>query len=234
MKATLILAHGWGFDASVWDALCARLPGARAHRGEAGYFGAPVGALPALAPPGAARADPAGPVRAPAPEEPAGAAVIAIGHSQGGLDLLTALPAGCTHLVLINGFGRFCAAPDHPDGVPARMLERMLSRLAREPQAVVDDFRARCGAAPAAGPPEPQRLAHGLQRLRDADLRATLAALPLPTLLLAGETDPIAPPALSRATAVRDTRWHPGGHLLPLADPAWCAQQIRDFVAATP
>ena len=132
----------------------------------------------------------------------------------------------------INGFTRFTAAPDFPHGVPDRLLTRMLARLAADPAAGVAEFRARCGGVPdQAGPLRPDRLHDGLLRLREQDARCRLRSSGLRVLALAGGLDRIATPAMTRdCFDAATTRWRPaGGHLLPLTDPDWCAEQLRAF-----
>ncbi|EHK63054.1 alpha/beta fold hydrolase [Achromobacter arsenitoxydans] len=206
---TLLFVHGWAFDATFWTPLRAELADWPQAVFDAGYFG------PARHP------DVAGPV-------------IAIGHSMGVLRLLRELPAGCAGLVSINGFPRFGAASDYAEGVPARMLDRMLKRLADSPRVVVQDFRQRCGDGSAFGEPQVATLAQDLEALRDEDQRAALAALPVPLLRLAGEADSIVPAAMTRAAFAgrpgEATHWREqGGHLLPVTDTAWCASHIRGF-----
>jgi pimeloyl-ACP methyl ester carboxylesterase len=84
MPPTLLLLHGWGFDAGVWDGLVAALPGWPVLRGDLGYFGARA--------------------QLGLPQGPA----LAVGHSLGAMLLARALPA--VPLVAINGFDRFCGA----------------------------------------------------------------------------------------------------------------------------
>ena len=217
---TLRFVHGWAFDASVWlalrEALHALLPGWRHEVHDAGYFGTPAAANPADT-----LADP----RRAAEAEP----VIAIGHSLGALTLLTGPAPGCAGLVMINGFTRFSAHDSFPDGVPARVLDRMLARLGRDPSATVSEFRARCLASSAPRHLDVSRLTADLQRLRDEDGRSALLRCTYPIRLLAGQDDPIATPAMTRAAGIADTHWHPDGHLLPLTAAQWCAQRIRDF-----
>lgn len=218
---TLLFVHGWAFDASFWDEVRAHLtlhlPSYPQQVLDAGYFGAPAqpGVLPA--PPSGHWPAHAGPV-------------IAIGHSLGAMQLLGRLPPRCAGLVMINGFARFCRSPDHPSGTPPRLLTRMLDKLAETPGEVVNDFRARCGAPACTRSPEPAALTTGLRALRDHDERAALAGLTLPVRLLAGQSDPLVPAPMSQALAIPDTHWHPGGHLLPLTDSAWCAERIVKFI----
>lgn len=214
MTAPFLFQHGWGLDASLWDGMRDMLG---EHVGSAraqGYFGAaedrPVGA----------------PVGAPGD-----APVIGVGHSLGVMQLLLdPPPAGLAGLVAINGFTRFSAAPDHPDGVPVRLLRRMMQRLDEGADATVQAFRARCGLeAPLPGPARVPVLRRGLELLCEGDARPAFHALDCPVLALAGATDAIAPAALSRA-CFEAVRWvERGGHLLPLTDPDLCAEAVRAF-----
>lgn len=209
IRPTLLFVHGWAYDAAFWAPLAAALGDWPQATFDAGYFGSP---------------------RAPQPDGP----VVAIGHSLGVLRLLREPAAARIGLVSINGFARFAAGPDFAAGVPPRMLDRMLSRLAAQPDAVLRDFRQRCGDAAAFGTPQLDTLTRDLQALRDEDQRTALAALPVPLLALAGAQDPIVPAAMTQATFsdAAGIRWRDtGGHLLPATDADWCAQHIRGFLA---
>lgn len=208
-RPTLLFVHGWAYDAAFWAPLAAALGDWPQATVDAGYFG---------------------PARAPQPDGP----VVAIGHSLGVLRLLRDPAPTRVGLVSINGFARFAAGPDFAQGVPPRMLDRMLSRLATQPDAVLRDFRQRCGDASAFDAPQLNALTRDLQALRDEDQRAALAALPVPLLALAGAQDPIVPAPMTQATFgdAAGIRWcDTGGHLLPATDTRWCAQQIRGFLA---
>ena len=103
--------------------------------------------------------------------------MIAIGHSLGALRLLRQPPLGCAGLVCINGFARFGAGPDFPEGVAPRLLDRMLRQLAAQPQAVLRDFaRALRRRHTPSGAPDMAALERGSLALRDEDRRAGLAA----------------------------------------------------------
>lgn len=209
IRPTLLFVHGWAYDAAFWTPLAAALGDWPQATFDAGYFG---------------------PARTPRPDGP----VVAIGHSLGVLRLLREPPPDCAGLVSINGFARFAAGPDFADGVPARMLDRMLNRLAAHPDAVLRDFRQRCGDATTFGAPQVDALTRDLLALRDEDQRAALAALPTPLLALAGAEDPIVPAAMAQASfgAAAGIQWRDGGgHLLPATDTDWCAAQIRAFLA---
>jgi len=198
MRPTLLLLHGWGFDAHIWDALTDALAAFSLVRWDRGYFGS--------------RAEPYA-------ERP----FAAIGHSLGAMLLADRLPAG-TPLVAINGFDRFTGE----GAVAPRVIERMQARFTEAPEAVLRDFRTRCGASTMPPQFDRDRLAE------DLALLATYRAAPTPRRVLAlhGGCDPILPPTL-RGTAFpnADRATHPnGGHLLPMTHPVWCAEQIESFL----
>lgn len=135
MAPTLILLHGWGFDASLWDALVQALPRYPIACWDRGYF------------------------HAPASLEVKGSAV-GIGHSLGSMLLADALPPDMP-LIAINGFDHFTG----PDGVALRVVERMQGRFAENPAEVLTDFRTRCGAPPVCAALDEERLAEDLSLL---------------------------------------------------------------------
>jgi pimeloyl-[acyl-carrier protein] methyl ester esterase len=204
MKPLLLLVHGWGFDASIWDRLRACFPPEDTLAWDLGFFGQPA---------------------QPAP--PPGRKVLAVGHSLGLLWLLHQRPLGWDGLVGINGFTRFAKAGDFPAGIPPRVLERMLSRLAISPAEVVSEFRARLGCTtPLPGTPNAEALAAGLQALAGWDARPAL-----PDAALCGQQDMLVSAAMSKDCFPEDRIiWHEGGHLLPLDAPDWCASQLRGLL----
>jgi len=140
MRPTLLMLHGWGFDASIWDALCACLAGYTIVRWDRGYFGSPA-------------------------QPPVSGPLVAIGHSLGALLLAQQLPPEVP-LVAINGFDRFIG----PERVPARVMWRMQARFAETPRDVLTEFRARCGAGPTDRPLVAERLAEDLAWLAAGQL----------------------------------------------------------------
>ena len=134
-RPTLLMLHGWGFDAQLWDPLADALADYPIIRWDRGYFGA-------------------------LSEQAVAAPLIGIGHSLGAMLLAERLPEG-TPLIAINGFDHFTG----PDAVPSRIVERMRTRFAETPREVLIDFRARCGAASVAGPICEERLAADLTLL---------------------------------------------------------------------
>ena len=210
MTAHFLFVHGWAMDASLWDAVRGEL-GARAGSvRDLGYFGPPAGARPAAP---------------PLPDAP----IIAVGHSLGVMQLLGEPPAGLVGLVAVNGFTRFTRAADHPAGVPARLLDRMMHRLDQDAEATVAAFRARCGlAGMPLGRLAAPALRQGLALLRDGDHRRAGRDVPH-VLALAATRDEIVPPALS-AACFGSLLWvETGGHLLPLTHAALCARALLDF-----
>ena len=202
MRPLVILLHGWGYDASFWQPLIDALPDMECLAWDLGYFGAPS-FLP--------------------PDREA----VAVGHSHGAQWLLRQRPFDWRGLVSINGFSRFAAAPDLPDGVPLAQIDRLSASLEEDPLGCLTGFRQRCGdmTPPPAGP-DVARLQESLERLRDWDERPAL-----PDLVLCGEADKVVPAPLSRALFPKAvTRWHAGGHLLPQQDPDWCAGEIRTWL----
>ncbi|MEW9856175.1 alpha/beta fold hydrolase [Novosphingobium sp. M1R2S20] len=213
MPLSLLFCHGWGFDAKMWDALAGALPEFAHVRDDSGYFG------PTQAPP------------VPSP-------YLAVTHSFGTMRLLDAPPPGLAGLIAIAGFDRFTATDGFP-GSPRRVVDRMVSAVAQEPATVLADFHARLGSPVPTGKPNAERLQADLVTLRDADLRARAGAIGVPILSLQAEGDPLL------SIGVRETvfaaapgvmrRTHPdAGHLLPVAEPSWCAEAIRAFAGTLP
>ena len=212
--ATIVLAHGWGFDHGVWNEVRARLD--RGHRVETvdfGFFGAPH--LPAHA---------------------SGEAVIAVGHSLGACWWLAQSPIPWRRLLLINGFPRFTATTDYAPAVAPRVLARMRKTFSLQPDAVLAEFRTLCGAPAAAAAFDPALLAAGLDWLAAWDGRAGLRSRAADIWALAGNDDPIVPAAMSRAAlapvANRLAFAAVAGHVLPLAAPALCAEWIERVAAS--
>ena len=212
----LVFEHGWGFDAGVWDGVIALLPGFACVVADRGYFGAAV--VP--------RVD--------------GECVL-VAHSHGvmrGLRVIGKPLRGagnlCRGMVALGGFDRFVAGPDVA-GIPARVLDRMLARLANAPEAVVAEFRQRCGWDGPFGAVDVAWLEADLRDLREGDCRREAAAFGGPILSLAGADDPILPQALRdgvfAGAARAERRGVAGaGHLLPLTHAELCAAAIAEFV----
>ena len=207
MSLTLLFAHGWALDCTLWDKVLDAL-GDDAHGAvvrDAGYYGKP--------------ADPTGK-----------GAVLGVGQSLGALELLAEPPPGLVGVVALDGFARFGKAPDFPEGVASRVLERMKARLS---QGALAEFVERAGGALPSDEPDVERLTEGLDRLYTLDGRACR----LPVWRLHADQDPIAPLAMADASFagmnVAERRIRPStDHLSPLSAPQACADLIRAAVKA--
>ena len=213
MPLSLLFCHGWGFDAAFWDPLAALLPEFTQARDDVGYFGEATSPLPS-------------------------GHVLAITHSLGTMRLLAAPPPGLMGLVAVAGFDRFSAGDGFP-GTPSRVVDRMVSAVAQEPETVLADFHALFGSDVPNGTPHVERLQADLIVLRDGDRRDAAERLTVPILSLQAERDPLLPVAVRETVFAAEggvmRRTHPdAGHLLARDDPAWCAQAIRDFIADLP
>jgi pimeloyl-[acyl-carrier protein] methyl ester esterase len=203
----LLFVHGWALDRSLWDKVLTAL-GADARGAlvrDAGFYGRP--------------ADPA----------PTGA-ILGVGQSLGALELLAEPPPGLKGVVAIDGFARFGQAPDFPQGVRSRVLERMNQRLTH---GALGEFVTRAGGSLPSGKPDPARLTEGLERLHALDGRACR----LPVWRLHADDDPIAPLALADASfadlKVVEKRIRPStDHLSPQHAPHACADLIRAALKA--
>lgn len=142
-----------------------------------------------------------------------------VAWSLGAQVLLHALPAIRGRLraaALVAATPRFTAAGGWPHGLPARQVEVLAARFARDPARTRARFLAdllapaerdalgpaRLAALDGAMPlPDPGAALAGLDILATADLRPGLAGIDLPVLLLHGDADPICPIGASRALA---------------------------------
>ncbi len=112
-SATLVLVHGWGFDASLWDGFKEAWPDCPMVTIDLGFRGVP-NFEPSL------------------PEGP----LIGVGHSLGFLWLLKTKPFAWQKLVAINSFSRFAATDDFPVGIPEHVLSLMIENIQKEPVTV--------------------------------------------------------------------------------------------------
>ena len=243
----LVLLHGWSLNLRVWDELTREL--ARRFRviaidlpGHGGSDWDEQASTPA------AQAWRVHETLAPLTERYA-----LLGWSLGGqfaLDLAAAMPAGIERLVLVSTTPRFLAAPGWPFGTPPALLARLAERLHAGDGGAIDDFlklqvrgntprtaarvlkSLRCALQ--GGMARPAALAHGLERLRNADLRPALSMVRVPTLVLAGTQDRIVRPGAARAlAALADARYleFPGAAHAPfLSHPKRFAEVLNGFL----
>ena len=202
---SLVLLHGWAMDAGVWGSLPDRL--ARRHR------------VHAVDLPGHGRSTPPTAFTLDAVVTALDAAFAleprpftVLGWSLGGLLAMRwalAHPTRVARLILVATTPRFVASKDWDHGLPRQMLERFGDELRVAPKATVLRFlslqvhgseHARATLASmrerlfARGEPLPATLAGALEVLDGTDLRADVAALALPTLLVTGDRDTVVLP----------------------------------------
>ncbi len=208
--ADFVLLHGWGMNTGVWEGLPPTLEGrGRQHRiALPGHGGSPLDldrpvlaawaeACLAMAPPRA----------------------IWVGWSLGGLLSLAAAlraPERLCGLILITTTPRFTRARDWPLAMPVGTLDQFQGHMVADPIGTLDRFLAlqvrgseaalatlrRLHAEVGRHPPaDPRALAHGLQLLRESDLRAQLGGIRCPSLWLFGSRDNLVPAPLGERVA---------------------------------
>ena len=239
------LLHGWAMNGAVWSGLGAAL--ARRRRVETpdlpghGHAPPPIadGTGEALVRPLESRID--GPVDL-------------VGWSLGGLvamSLVLRRPAIGHRLVLIASSPCFVARPGWTCALPSATLDAFAGRLATDARETIASFlalqflgsprsadaRRRLVAALADRPPAtPEGLRAGLNMLRATDLRARLAELTVPVLVIQGDQDRIVPPRAAEALvdALPDARLERiggAGHAPFMSHADTVAAMIGDFLA---
>lgn len=174
-----------------------------------------------------------------------------LGWSLGGLVALAAAqaaPARVEKLILVATTPRFVQAGDWPWAMPATQLQQFARGLAADYANTVLRFlslqvsaeerptlRALRTAATQA-PPQPAALHAGLELLAATDLRASLAHIAQPVLIVHGTRDTLARPqaaeALAAALPRAELRLIEGaGHAPFLSHPAAFAAAVNDFLA---
>ena len=219
-KPFLCLLHGWGMNARVFDLFvdsltdrfevrAFNLPG---HGGRDDLADNSVSAWAADL----------------ATQLPAGATVL--GWSLGGQVALRAAidyPQSIARLVLLAATPRFVAGPDWPHAMPATELDAFAEALLAQPEStllrflrlqtrgvegqknLLQSLRASLSASPA---PTAVSLSAGLEQLRTTDLRAELARVGQPVLVVHGGLDTLAPMAAGSWLAAH----LPGAQMLAL------------------
>lgn len=236
----MVLLHGWGFSAGVWDGLADRLaPRWRAHAPDLpGY-----GAAPACAPYTLEAI--AGAVARAAPRR-----CHVVGWSLGGevaLAWARRAPHQVERLALIGTTPCFASRP----GWPCATAPAVLREFGRSLAADRTETLARFVAVLARGDARTGRIAGALRRssegsapdgvltaglavLLDADLRRELPRVRQPTLVLHGARDRIVPPAAGRrlAAALPDARFsllRACAHAPFLSQPERVLRELRKF-----
>jgi len=177
-----------------------------------------------------------------------------LGWSLGAMVALRAAaraPQQVPALVLLCGSPRFVRAEDWPHAVEAevfrsfgrdlasdypRSIDRFLALEAHGSDHMREELRSLRAQVFARGQPDPRVLIEGLQILERDDLRASLPALPMPTLWIAGRRDRLVPwqgmqAASELTSAGAFQRIEGGGHAPFLSHSDAVAGAIDGFLA---
>ena len=239
------LLHGWGLGAGVWEATAATLSAScRVHTVSlAGYDGQPTDDLD-FAETAAALAD----------QLPAGCTLC--GWSLGGMLALSAAiqrPQRIGRLVLVSTTPRFVQDADWPHAQPPSLLDGFRSAVAGDAKATLTRFvmlfnqgdeKARAISRMltpllANALPDRETLLRGLDWLGSVDLRANLAGIGQPALVLHGDNDPLMPITAAAALAerlpqARLQHFAGAAHAPFIADPAAFTDALSAFCHAAP
>ena len=236
--APLILIHGWGSSAAIFDELMDRLPACNSLAPDLPGYGASTATtkvdLTVLCDDFIHWFDALGLEK-----------VTLLGWSLGGMiaqELATRFPKRITRLILVATTPRFVATPDWPHGLSDSAVRVLARDFKRAPTPTLAKFWSLQfqGECP---PPSPLRVdvdpataIGGLELLRRIDLRRHLAAITLPTLVLHGSADVIIPIAAGRflSAALPQAHFHElsgCGHAPFYRAAAPVSAVIRDFLS---
>ncbi|MGH8378072.1 MAG: pimeloyl-ACP methyl ester esterase BioH [Gammaproteobacteria bacterium] len=244
----VFLVHGWALHSGVWSGIapglartcrvtCVDLPGHGLSR--------------ALSMP-ATLAELAQQLVSVAPKN-----AVWLGWSLGGLVCLRAAldsPGQLRALALVSTTPRFVTADDWPCAMPLGQLQQLVAELEQDYRSTVQRFltlQVRGGEAQrgalrqlretvfSRGGPDPSSLTQGLALLRDSDLRAMLAHIDLPTLIMVGQYDRLTPPQAGAALGAaihgaKLLRFPRASHAPFLSHPAEFIEALAGFVRALP
>ncbi len=206
--AELVLLHGWGMNADVWDGVAPALAGS--HR------------VTTVDLPGHGRSGEAGDYSLPAQAQRVAQILppqcTLVGWSLGGLLALQValdFPRRIEALVLVASSPRFVRGDDWPDAMQAEVLQgfaaelqtdfnktirRFLAIQALGSEHAREELRLLRERVFAHGEPDRQALASGLDILMTADFRDRLSRIQCPVLLLSGERDTLFPVQAAQRT----------------------------------
>jgi pimeloyl-[acyl-carrier protein] methyl ester esterase len=245
-SSAVVLLHGWALHGGLLEPLAARLRGA--HR----VFCPDLpghGSRP-FSPPFRDLAGLAAAVAADLPP-----ACTLVGWSLGGLVAARLAAQGCPavrRLVLLSSTPRFVSGDGWEHGLAPGLVadfaaelehdyhglvRRFLALQARGDDRQGESLRQLRAAVFARGEPDPAALRAGLEVLLEADLRREVAAIAVPTLVVAGEHDRLTPAAASAwlAAAIPGARLERvagAGHAPFLSQPEAVGAALSGFVPA--
>ncbi len=241
----VVLVHGWGLHGGVWHDLAARLAATQRV------------VVPDL--PGHGRSRVAGDgftleALADTVQRRLTGPAVWIGWSLGALVALTAarrFPGAVERLVLIGATPRFVQAPDWPHAMASDTLARFARELETDYRGTLLRFLSLQAGAGEAGratvrrlravlagadEPTPAALRAGLRLLAETDLRAELAGIGVPALVVHGGRDRLAPPGAgeylaAHLPAARLAAIAGAGHAPFLSHPEATWRAVADFLA---
>jgi pimeloyl-[acyl-carrier protein] methyl ester esterase len=235
----LVLLHGWGTTARIWDGLVRELTGDfRLHLIDLPGYGMSEVCVPYTLEALAAR------IADNCPD------IVAVcGWSLGAqiaMQWALARPDQITQLVLLAATPRFVSNEDWPHGVPQETFAAFANGVREDAAATLARFAALqtvgdaarvtvAKALRAAAVPAVDVLASGLEVLRETDLRAAASRIGCPALLLHGGNDRVVPAEASAALAsclprARRTVVAGAGHAPFIAREALVASVLRVFL----
>jgi len=183
-----------------------------------------------------------------------GQPAIWVGWSLGGLAALDAairLPKQVARLVLISATPRFVQAPDWPQAMSTEVFAGFVENLTRDYRMTLNRFLSlQAGAEEAGrqlikqlrqemfvhGEPSSSALRSGLALLEHTDLRADVPSTQVPTLVLHGQHDRLAPPAAgawlaSHIANARLVLLDGAGHAPFISHPQRTLSSLQEFLA---
>ncbi|MBE0504658.1 MAG: alpha/beta fold hydrolase [Desulfuromonadales bacterium] len=201
--APLVLIHGWGSSATIFNELMSRLADCRCLAPDLPGYGASTATatldLAALAEDLLHWCDALGLEK-----------VTLLGWSLGGMiaqELAARWPQRFERLILLATTPRFVATPDWPHGLTDTAVRALARDFKRAPAPTLANFWSLQFQGETL-PPSPLQVdvetataLGGLELLRRSDLRRQLAAITLPTLVLHGSADVIIPIGAGRFLA---------------------------------
>ncbi|WP_045223452.1 pimeloyl-ACP methyl ester esterase BioH [Methyloterricola oryzae] len=238
----VVMVHGWGMHGGVWRDFAMRL---------AEHFRITLVDLPGHGRsgliPGQSLEDWGDALLGMAP-----ARAHWLGWSLGGLIALQLAhrhPTRVASLTMLAGNVRFAQGSDWPHAMAQDMLEKFAGDMLADAHHTLlrflglqvwgleqakDLMKELRGRVEECAPPEPDALRVGLNLLRGTDLRATLAQLRVPLLLLIGGRDRLVPRTAGRSMAEMAPRAQiheiaMAGHVPFLTHEAECVRVLEDF-----
>lgn len=201
----LVFVHGWGLNSTLWQPIIKGLSNYKSETIDLGFVKGGNTTWHDLTKP-----------------------VHYIGHSLGVLWILNNPQLNIKSLISINGFDCFYKF------TPTEIFQQMQQGLEKDAKRQMAHFWRLAGCKNFANAEQlkSEQLKQGLEWLATIDATDQLNKCSVPVKALASLKDKIVPEkAAAECWGKRDLVWHQSAsHCLPIDDPAWCAQEIRQFL----